>query len=578
MRGRRDPKASSRPTVSGRAALLCCCVSLAWLPVAALASPIQHVIVIMQENRSFDNYFGTFPGADGIPAGVCQPLSLLNPQRGCVAPFHDERDVNAAGPHRSVDAQTSIDDGIHTALMDGFVHTQSAGFLRSTCLHTPAAIGCVGVADGTARHDAMGYHDASEIPNYWAYAHHFVLQDRMFAGTRGWSLPAHLDMVSEWSAICANNQDVSTCTSSVSLPGQPNGADGIEYPWANLFELFDTKGVSWKYYLSEGDEPDCEDDEMTCAPRLTPSPFVPSIWNPAPYFSWVKAQGRAYTAAHIQPIDQFLRDAEAGTLAQISWVVPSRERSEHPPSGITAGMEYVTSLVNAVMTSPNWSSSAIFLTWDDWGGFYDHVVPPVVDRNRTSTPIQGFGLRVPGLMISPFARAGLIDHQLLSDDSFATFIEDVFMSGTRLNPAALGHPDSRPTIRDALMTARFPDGHSEPIGDLLREFDFQRAPLPPLLLSTQIPTNLVAVCSPTLREACTTATVRLSWAPVATAGAPGPFTYHVRRNGQELARCATTGKSCVDTPGPGRQAYQAYSVDAAGLASPPCAAAVVVMP
>ncbi len=554
------------------------CVLLAWLPAAALATPIQHVIVIMQENRSFDNYFGSFPGADGIPAGVCQPLSLQNPQRGCVVPFHDERDVNAAGPHRSIEAQMSIDDGIHAALMDGFVHAQTAGFERSACRQTPAAPGCVGVADGMARHDAVGYHDNREIPNYWAYASHFVLQDRMFAGTRGWSLPAHLDMVSEWSAVCTDNQDVSTCTSSVSLPGQPNGAGGIEYPWANLFELFDTKGVSWKYYLSEGDEPDCADDEMTCAPRLTPSPFVPSIWNPAPYFSWVKARGSAYVAAHVAPLNRFLRDAEAGALPQVAWVVPSRERSEHPPSSITAGMEYVTSLVNAVMTSPDWSSAAVFLTWDDWGGFYDHVAPPNIDRNRTATPIQGFGLRVPGLMISPYARAGMIDHQLLSSDSFPTFIEDVFLSGARLDPAALGHPDSRPTIRDALTTARFLDGHSEPIGDLMREFDFQQSPLPPLLLTTHMPADLVAVCNPNLREACSTATVQLSWSSVATARVPGPFTYHVTRNGQELAQCVTTGTSCVDAPGAGSQVYRAYSIDPAGIASPPCAAAVVVMP
>jgi phospholipase C len=125
----------------------------------------------------------------------------------------------------------------------------------------------------------------------------------------------------------------------------------------------------------------------------------------------------------------------------------------------------VTKLVNAVMRGPDWQSTAIFLTWDDWGGFYDHVVPPRVDRN-------GFGLRVPGITISAWARAGTIDHQTLSFDAYLKLIEDRFLGGQRLDPSTDGRPDSRPTVREEL----------DVLGDLSLEFDFTQAPLDPLIL------------------------------------------------------------------------------------------------
>jgi phospholipase C len=125
----------------------------------------------------------------------------------------------------------------------------------------------------------------------------------------------------------------------------------------------------------------------------------------------------------------------------------------------------VTALINAVMKGPDWNSSAIFLTWDDWGGFYDHVVPPSVDQN-------GYGIRVPGLVISPYAKQGFIDHQTLSFDAYAKFIEDDFLSGQRLDPKTDGRPDLRPTVREAVPR----------LGDLVDDFNFAQAPRPPTLL------------------------------------------------------------------------------------------------
>jgi phospholipase C len=147
---------------------------------------------------------------------------------------------------------------------------------------------------------------------------------------------------------------------------------------------------------------------------------------------------------------------------------------------VSRGQSYVTGLINAVMRSPDWQSSAIFLTWDDWGGFYDHVVPPRVDEH-------GYGLRVPGLVISPYAKKGYIDHQVLSFDAYLKFIEDAFLDGQRLDPRTDGRPDPRPAVREDAAI----------LGDLTKDFDFRQAPRPPLVLPPHPTTALVAPSSAT---------------------------------------------------------------------------------
>ena len=117
------------------------------------------------------------------------------------------------------------------------------------------------------------------------------------------------------------------------------------------------------------------------------------------------------------------------------------------------------------MQSPDWDSTAIFLSWDDWGGFYDHVVPPHVDEN-------GYGLRVPGIVISPYARQGYIDHQILSHDAYVKLIEDIFINDQRIDPATDGRPDPRPDVREDLSI----------LGNLLSDFDFTQTPRSPLIL------------------------------------------------------------------------------------------------
>jgi phospholipase C len=414
---------------------------------------IKHVIVIMQENRSFDHYFGTFPGADGIPKGVCVP----DPMRGaCVTPFHDPNDVNAGGPHGQLQARDDIDGG----KMDGFVTVAERGKRACRDQNDPAC------ASRRAGIDVMGYHDSREIPNYWAYARNFVLQDHMFEPNASWSLPAHLFMVSEWSAHCMNS-DPASCVNALQAPGSPpdfrgnpNGAPP-EYAWTDLTYLLHKAHVSWRYYVFTGTEPDCEDDAMSCEP-VKQGAKTPGIWNPLPWFDTVKADGQM---GNIRTISHFFAAAKAGTLPAVAWIDPTNSVSEHPPARVSNGQAYVTRLVNAVMRSKEWSSTAIFLAWDDWGGFYDHVRPPVVDEN-------GYGLRVPGIVISPYARAGYIDHQVLSFDAYVKFIEDDFLGGQRLDPNTDGRPDPRPDVRE----------NAPLLGDISKEFDFTQAPRRPLIL------------------------------------------------------------------------------------------------
>jgi phospholipase C len=173
---------------------------------------IKHVIIIMQENRSFDTYFGTYPGADGIPQKdgkftVCVP----NPASGnCLSPYHNRQDKNGGGPHGTSNAAADVDGG----KMDGFVAQVEQA--RKTCLN-PDNPACI----NSPIPDVMGYHDGRDIPNYWAYARDFVLQDRMFEPNASWSLPAHLFEVSEWSARCSKHDDPSSCVNELQDPGSP---------------------------------------------------------------------------------------------------------------------------------------------------------------------------------------------------------------------------------------------------------------------------------------------------------------------------------------------------------------------
>jgi phospholipase C len=422
----------------------------------------------MQENRSFDSYFGTFPGADGIPASACVPDALTHT---CVRPYVDHADVNGGGPHAAANAKADINGGS----MNGFIAQAITARKGCAALTNPAC-------SNSAVPDVMGYHTQSDIPNYWSYAQDFVLQDHMFEPNASWSLPEHLFQVSEWSAYCTQHDNPGSCKNSLDGPGAPpdrpsrnapadyTSPTGPIYAWTDLTWLLHKDAVSWGYYVVTGTEPDCQDDAaLSCGP-VHQSSSTPGIFNPLPYFDTVRAD---HQLGNIQSVGNFYYAASSGTLPAVSWVEPSGAVSEHPPSRVSYGQSYVTSLINAVMQGPDWKSTAIFLAWDDWGGFYDHLNPPTVDQN-------GYGLRVPAMVISPYARQGYIDHQVLSFDAYDKFIEDDFLHGQRLDPRTDGRPDPRPDVRE----------NAPILGNLLADFDFTQTPRPPVFLPVHPQTTL----------------------------------------------------------------------------------------
>jgi phospholipase C len=220
--------------------------------------------------------------------------------------------------------------------------------------------------------------------------------------------------------------------------------------------------VDWAYYVEKGTEPDCEDDAMSCPP-VTQGARTPGIWNPLPWFDTVRQDDQL---GNVKDLNEYYAAARSGRLPAVVWISPSGPDSEHPPALVSQGQAYVTGLVNAAMQGPDWNTTAIFLAWDDWGGFYDHVVPPSVDQN-------GYGLRVPGLVVSPYAKQGFIDHQTLSFDAYLKFIEDDFLGGQRIDPKTDGRPDPRPDVREAAPV----------LGDLQQDFDFSQSPRPALVLN-----------------------------------------------------------------------------------------------
>ncbi|MGH2862812.1 MAG: alkaline phosphatase family protein [Solirubrobacteraceae bacterium] len=432
---------------------------------------IKHVIIIEQENRSFDSYFGTYPGADGIARKdgvptVCVPKL----HGGCARPYHDRSDINGGGPHSEHAAAMDADGG----KMDGFAVQAAKG--RGSC--------GFGVDDPECSHsrspDVLGYHTAAEIPNYWTYAKDFVLDDHMFEPVRSWSLPDHLYLVSGWSARCSSPAPAS-CRNDIGGPYSPQkmrryvdqalarGTADISDAWTDITWLLYNRRVPWAYYVQSGDQPDCADDaDVTCAP-VAQSYRTPGIWNPLPVFEDVQ---KDHQLRNIQPLANYFAAAKAGSLPAVTWIAPSQADSEHPPASVHQGQAYVTALINAAMRSPDWDSTAIFLQWDDWGGFYDNVVPPRVDEN-------GYGLRVPALVISPYASSGLVDHQTLSSDAYLKFIEDDFLGGSRLNPRTDGRWDPRPDVRE--------DVHI--LGNMAADFNFKQRPQAPVLLPTNPPSD-----------------------------------------------------------------------------------------
>jgi phospholipase C len=393
-------------------------------PLSAQAPPtgldkINHVIWIIQENRTFDNYFGTYPGADGPPPGTC--LSKLPGSAACVKPFH-----MPAG-------QPALDllhdwDTVHAAYnhgaMDGFVW-----------------------AEGTPL--TMAYYDDRDIPNYWNYARHFTLCDRFFSSQMGYSLPNHVYTVAAQSGgLIVNVADLKE------LEEVMDDDDGFSF--ATIARMMSKADLPWRYYLESQPLPTGTPMNLSeTGKRLAfPNPKQFNLWNPLPGFKAIRDDPAEM--AHLVDLGEYYRDLQKGTLPAVCWIIPDYQDSEHPVALPADGMWHVTKLINALMESPYWKDSVVFLTWDDYGGFYDHVPPQEIDA-------YGLGPRVPMLVLSPYARQGYVCHYIYEFCSVLKFIEERWK---------LQH-----------LTAR-----DHWANDMRECFDFNQEPAAPL--SIPIPPNL----------------------------------------------------------------------------------------
>jgi phospholipase C len=369
--------------------------------------PIKHVVFLIKENRTFDNLFGTFPGANGqtwgMDHGVRRPLTRGTDQRA-----HDI-------PHCYPCALAAYDGG----KMDGFNQSSYADQWAYTQLHK------------------------DQLPNYWHWAGQNVLFDNFFASAQGPSFPNHLYSIAAQSGGAHDNPR--------RLPGLTHGSNtfGCDAPKSQLVEVVDSEGktrmippcfdfetegdllngahIPWAYYAADEQQKGYIWSAYSAIRRYREHP---ARWND-----------------HIFPVDNVIQDIKANILPPVTWITPRFELSEHPEYNFCHGENWSTQVIDAIMQSPMWKSTAIFLTWDDYGGFYDHVPPPQVDD-------FGFGVRVPMLVLSPYARQGVVSHELGEFSSVLRFVEDNW-GLTQL------------TKRDRQATP------------LSSAFDFQQAPRPP---------------------------------------------------------------------------------------------------
>jgi phospholipase C len=377
-------------------------------PAAAAAvphpatTPIKHFVFLMQGGRTFDNYFGTYPGADGLGAGTCQPLSVSGPAGRCVKPFlldNSERAPLGA-------SATIIASQWNGGKMNGFVAAyQQQG------------------RDGAM---AMGYYNATQLPFYWEAAQNYVLFDHFFS-----------------SAQYGIRNSRSYWVSASPAPGGTGRIPAGGY--GNLQTIFDRlqeAHVSWKFYVQgynraqtyESVSPDSSETQTARVPLVDFQRFThdPSL------------------ASHIVGLDQYYRDLRAGTLPAVAYVASSSGDDERSEQSVSAGQSMVGTMTTQLMESRYWDNSAFMWSYDGSGGWYDGVRPPTVAG-------QPLGYRVPALLISAYARKGLVSHTVLDYTSALRFIEQNW------------------TL--APLTAR--DAHAN---SLLGAFDFGQGPRSPVLL------------------------------------------------------------------------------------------------
>ncbi|MGD0423795.1 MAG: alkaline phosphatase family protein [Candidatus Bathyarchaeia archaeon] len=439
--------------------MLLCGVFLPLAPttVRGSGSKIQHLIFIVQENHSFDNYFGTYPGVNGLSLGAAIPLDPNQTSLGYFHPFHlnvtqpiliwgDELPPGVADPDDLQPANSAAPFHIGNESIGGDL--PHAWLVAHRAYDNGKMDGFIAAEGSTL---TMGYYDSSDIPYYWDYANQYVLDDNFFSSLMGPSFPNHLYIASGTNGPV--NKLPPLCLQApckwikdgriIDDPPSDYDWQGLSLDWSTLAQELSNANVSWTWYDGKAE------------------PTKPDVWDILPLFSYFQ-NNPDQLVEHVRNTQAFVNATHNGQLSAVSWIFPGgwipptypsvcrgESTSEHPPARSDCGMDYVSYLVNQVMQSQYWQSSAIIITWDDYGGFYDHVPPPQVDA-------YGEGFRVPTLVISPWAKHGFIDHTQYESASMLRLAEDNF------NLPTLG-------VRDVNAN------------DMMNSFDFNQAPQPTLI-------------------------------------------------------------------------------------------------
>ncbi len=336
---------------------------------AETATPIQHLVVVMQQNHTFDNYFGTYPDANGFPPDTCMPISLSNPgSMDCVAPFSIDSYPIEDLSHSSATFKQQYQNG----KMNGFIEAL-------TRLNQ----------DGTL---AMGYYGEEGVPYYWNLADQFVLFDNYFSSAHTGSITNRMFSVSGGPGDGFNR-----------IPEKGFG----DIP--TIFDKLQERGITWKYYIKDY-------DPSLNYRNLQELDYLPPQVQWVPLLGFDRFLDNPELFSHIVDLDEYYIDLENGTLPSVSYVL-LLGATEHPLSDLSLGQRTMRTMIQMLMQSDVWNSSALLITYDDWGGWYDHVAPPQVDN-------YGYGFRVPALLISAYARQGYIDHTQLDHTSILKFIEE----------------------------------------------------------------------------------------------------------------------------------------------------------
>jgi phospholipase C len=372
--------------VRALAGAVVCALGITAAAEARPATPIEHFVVLMQENHSFDNYFGTYPGAEGIPSDTCMPVGRA--ARPCVRPFR-----LGGRPVPNLSHNPRIDRLQYAGgRMDGFVRAASAD-------------------RQTVEPSVMGYYDDRDLPFYWNLADEYVLFDRFFSVRARTSVGSHMAWVT----------------------GSPETPDRTGYE-PTIFDRLDEAGVSWKFYVEDYD------------------PSAPTQTTRVPLLRYPRFVRDPERFERIVDLEEYYEDLRAGRLPQVAYIAPAGS-SEHPPSRIATGEALVRQLVTALSMSSAWRRSAFMWTYDEGGGWFDHVRPPTIAGQR-------LGLRVPALLVSPYARRGHVDSTPLDTTAILRFIE-----GNWQLPPLLPRSDEA--------------------GSLMGAFDFSQPPREPSIVAAE---------------------------------------------------------------------------------------------